>query len=283
MKHRGRLAIVASILVVVVACTSETNVSIDAGADGSSDAAPPAVTQDATPSADAAGELDGAIVDASEASTDAANDGAASDASTDADAACTCFETGQWSIANLSPCIATYTPGGGGQTEYAATSTIDKGAGTYGCPNFAGPATKPTTDWSSSTFKVDCAGTFTLRYRIRVGDFAAPNAMTDCVLGEVSLPATAYTTPNVAAAWPNLPAWINEDDVCVKKWSDRSALGNVSPGYGEMIVVGDMGCGVADAGAEFVFNRIKYCPTECNANPGTAACMACAQSGLGVF
>src|SRR5688500_15579920 len=38
--------------------------------------------------------------------------------------ACKCFSVGQWKIANLTPCTAQYTPGGG-STQYASTSTID--------------------------------------------------------------------------------------------------------------------------------------------------------------
>lgn len=198
--------------------------------------------------------------------------------------ACKCFSLGQWKIANLSPCIAQFTPGGG-STQYTAVSTVEEAPNTYGCVNYTGPATKPTTDWSTDTLKVDCAGTFQLKYRIRQGNFDAPNAATDCVLGEVELPAAYYPTPNVEMTWPNLPAWIGNDAACAKKWDDISKTG-VSPGYGEMIVKGEsVLCDKIDdgSGGDFIFNRIKYCPSTCNANPTAPECVACQTSGQGQF
>jgi hypothetical protein len=195
--------------------------------------------------------------------------------------ACKCFSLGQWKIANLSPCTATYDPGDGSGVQYASVSTL---ISTGKCPQFTGPATKPTEEWSTDTLKVDCAGTFQLKYRIRAGNFDAPNAATDCVVGEVELPSAYYPTPNVEMPWPNLPAWIGADKACSKKWFDTPA--GVSPGYGEMIVKGEsVLCDKIDDGAgnEFVFNRIKYCPTSCNADPSTPECVACQQSGSGQF
>ena len=199
---------------------------------------------------------------------------------TEGAAACKCFSVGQWKIANLSPCTATYTPGGG-STQYATVSTL---ISTGKCPQFAGPASKPTDDWSPDTLKVDCEGTFKLKYRIRAGSFEAPNAATDCIVGEVELPPTYYPTRNVEMNWPNLPSWIGGDPACSQKWG--TTPDGVSPGYGEMIVQGEsVLCDKIDDGAgnEFVFNRIKYCPTSCNTNPGTPECMACQQSGQGEF
>jgi hypothetical protein len=198
--------------------------------------------------------------------------------------ACKCFSVGQWNIKNLTPCIAQYTPGGGA-TEYTAVSTVEKAPNTYGCFDYTGPATKPAGDWSTDTLKVDCAGTFKLKYRIRQGNFDAPNAATDCILGEVELPEAYYPTPNVEMPWPNLPSWIGTDGACAKKWDDVSATG-VSPGYGEMIVKGEsILCDKIDDGAgnDFIFNRIKYCPSTCQANPSTPECMACQTSGSGQF
>jgi hypothetical protein len=196
-------------------------------------------------------------------------------------AACKCFTLGQWKIANLSPCTATYDPGDGSGVQYASVSTL---ISTGKCPQFTGPATKPTEEWSTDTLKVDCAGTFKLKYRIRAGNFEAPNAATDCIVGEVELPEAYYPTPNVEMPWPNLPAWIGADKACSQKWASTAA--GVSPGYGEMIVKGEsVLCDKIDDGAgnEFVFNRIKYCPTSCNADPTTPECVACQQSGSGQF
>jgi hypothetical protein len=165
--------------------------------------------------------------------------------------------------------------------QYASVSTL---ISTGKCPQFTGPATKPTEEWSTDTLKVDCAGTFKLKYRIRAGNFEAPNAATDCIVGEVELPEAYYPTPNVEMPWPNLPAWIGADKACSQKWASTAA--GVSPGYGEMIVKGEsVLCDKIDDGAgnEFVFNRIKYCPTSCNADPTTPECVACQQSGSGQF
>ena len=195
--------------------------------------------------------------------------------------ACKCFSLGQWKIANLSPCTATYDPGDGSGVQYASVSTL---ISTGKCPQFTGPATKPTEEWSTDTLKVDCAGTFKLKYRIRAGSFEAPNAATDCIVGEVELPEAYYPTPNVEMTWPNLPAWLGGDKACSEKWAKTAA--GVSPGYGEMIVKGEsVLCDKIDDGAgnEFVFNRIKYCPTSCNADPSTPECVACQQSGSGQF
>jgi hypothetical protein len=193
--------------------------------------------------------------------------------------ACKCFSQGQWKIANLSPCSAQYTPGGG-STQYATVSTL---LSTGKCPQFNGPATKPAEDWSTDTLKVDCAGTFTLKYRIRAGVFETPSA-NDCIVGEVELPPAFYPTPNVEMPWPNLPGWIGADSACAQKWATTPE--GVSPGYGEMIVKGEsVLCDKIDDGngGDFVFNRIKYCPVSCNTNPNTPDCQACQQSGSGTF
>jgi len=176
---------------------------------------------------------------------------------TEGAAACKCFSVGQWKIANLSPCTATYTPSGG-STQYATVSTL---ISTGKCPTYNGPATKPTEDWSTDTLKVDCEGTFKLKYRIRAGSFENPSA-NDCIVGEVELPPTYYPTRNVEMDWPKLPAWIGGDPACSQKWG--TTADGVSPGYGEMIVLGEsVPCDKIDdgKGGAFVFNRTKYRPT----------------------
>lgn len=196
--------------------------------------------------------------------------------------ACSCFSQGQWKIANLSPCSATYDPDADGPQpmQYATVSTL---LSTGKCPTFNGPATKPAEDWSTDTLKVDCAGTFKLKYRIRAGSFETPSP-SDCVVGEVELPEAFYPEPNVEMPWPNLPAWIGADPACAQKWATTPA--GQSPGYGEMIVKGEsVRCDKIDdgSGGDFVFNRIKYCPISCNDDPTTPDCQACQQSGQGTF
>jgi hypothetical protein len=208
--------------------------------------------------------------------------------------ACKCFSVGQWKIANLSPCTAAYTPASG-TTQYATVSTL---ISTGKCPVFSGAASKPGEEWSTDTLKVDCAGTFKLKYRIRHGNFDAPDPNNDCIVGEVELPPTYYPTPNVEMPWPNLPGWIGGDPTCSQKWAPQdidkdgiidNAAGTpkgVSPGYGEMIVLGEsVLCDKIDDGKgnEFVFNRIKYCPSSCNDDPSTPDCVSCQASGQGEF
>jgi len=210
---------------------------------------------------------------------------------TNGPAACRCFTQGQWKITNLSPCVAGYQPTAGDPFTYTGVSTVDCSMDTcasmattgYGCMTQSGPTAKPSTNWSTDTLTVDCAGTFTLKYRIKVGDFNNPQPG-DCTLGEVELDPQYYPTPNVEMPWQVLKPWIGTDTACAKKWHDTPE--GVSPGYGEMIVKGEsVLCDEIDdgKGGDFVFNRIQYCPTSCNSNPSGAGCAACQASGQGTF
>lgn len=37
------------------------------------------------------------------------------------------------------------------------------------------------------------------------------------------------------------------------------------------------------SGAEYVFNRVNYCPTRCNTMPSLPECMNCMMGGSGMF
>ena len=196
-------------------------------------------------------------------------------------AACSCFSAGTWNIANTSPCYST--PDG---TTYGAYSTNPAG------PPFcdatgALPATAPAT-WSTDDLTVDCAGTFTLCFRIRFGDFANPST-SDCILGESCIENAVYATAKVKQTLPTLPGWKGSDAACAKKWTLLSQTDvNASPGYGEMIVKGQtVTCEAIDDGKgnEYVFNRVKYCPSIYNVagHDQDAACVECRKDSTGTF
>lgn len=200
--------------------------------------------------------------------------------------ACTCFSAGQWKIANLSPCSSRTCSAnpctGGNITSVTAVSTHVVG-GVAQCPTQNPPTSAPAEDWSTSTLKVDCAGHFKLCLRIRAGNFDAPNPATDCIVGEVCTEGD-YKEANVEQAWPNLPGWIGADKACAKTWD--STPSNQSAGYAEMIVKGEsVRCDPIDDGSgnDLVFNRLKYCPMDCNTNPSAPECASCRQSGEGEF
>lgn len=196
-------------------------------------------------------------------------------------AACGCFSAGQWKIANLSPCTLSYCSP---SCVVNAASTVVDANGVAQCPAQNPPTVPPPSDWSTSTLKVDCAGHFKLCLRIRAGVFETPSAA-DCILGEVCTESD-YKVPNVEQPWPNLPAWLGKDQACAAKWNNTP--NNTSAGYAEMIVKGQsVRCDNIDDGngGDLVFNRVKYCPRECNeaANANLPACVSCQQSGSGSF
>jgi hypothetical protein len=197
--------------------------------------------------------------------------------------ACSCFSVGEWKIKNTSPCL--WKPDA---SNYYAYSTVLEGENATNCGDAkptppAGQA--PAGIWSTSTLKVDCAGTFRLCFRIRAGDFANPKA-DDCVLGEVCTDAD-YKEANVEQLLPDLATWAGKDNACAKKW-EADTPDNVSPGYGEMIVKGQtVRCDAIDdgAGQDFIFHRMQYCPRSCRqeANKNNPECVACKLAGKGTF
>ncbi|MDB4946713.1 MAG: hypothetical protein JWP97_6247 [Labilithrix sp.] len=193
--------------------------------------------------------------------------------------ACKCFSEGQWKIGNLSPCFITY--GGTGAGTYAVSTIPDGTTGNAACPSPAAgsmpPPAKPVQDWSTDSLKVDCAGHFKLCYELKAGNYDAPSP-SDCSLTKVCVEAD-YPAENTEQPFPNLPAWTSNDAACAAKW-------NASGGYGEMSVVGEsVLCDKIDdgAGSSYVFNRVRYCPSSCNTNPGAPECASCQQGGSGTF
>jgi hypothetical protein len=196
--------------------------------------------------------------------------------------ACSCFSVGEWKIANTSPCL--WNSGG----QYAFSTVLENGKSTN-CGKDAKPippaGTAPPGIWSTNTLKVDCAGTFRLCFRIRAGNYSAPNP-NDCVLGEVCTDAQ-YDQANVEQTLPDLPTWAGKDTACAQKW-EVDTPANVSPGYGEMIVKGQtVRCDAIDDGSgnDYVFHRVQYCPRMCRdeANANAPECVACQLAGKGSF
>jgi hypothetical protein len=196
--------------------------------------------------------------------------------------ACSCFSAGEWKIANTSPCLRNE------NGAYYSYSTVYENGDATNCVDgkpVPPPGQAPPGIWSTSTLKVDCAGEFRLCFRIRAGDFNAPNA-NDCILGEVCT-AADYTEANVEQPLPDLATWAGKDPACAKKW-ELDTPENVSPGYGEMIVKGKtVRCDVIDDGAgnDYVFHRVQYCARSCRKaeNANNPECVQCKLAGQGSF
>jgi hypothetical protein len=194
-------------------------------------------------------------------------------------AACKCFSSGQWAIADLDPCFEYYNPPDSGPPPYVVSSSLN--GTTVVCPMETppGPPPVPSVPWSDDTVKVDCAGQFTLCYTIKAGSASNPQP-TDCVIGK-SCVSGAYPTANVVQAFPPLPAWGNlNNQAC-------AATFLASGGYGEMTVQGQSiyceGIGADDGGAPEVFNRVPYCSFACTQNPMGSGCGSCQTMGGGTF
>lgn len=186
-------------------------------------------------------------------------------------AACECFSAGRWEIDNLNPCFVN-----NGQ---AAVSTFINESGVAQCPTQIQlpPQPEPGTSWSTDRLTVDCAGRFELCYAIRAGNFEAPSDQ-DCVIAE-SCVETWYPEANTRLELPALPAWTSSDTTCIQSFIANG-------GYGEMSVLGlSIECDEiqAEDGGRLVFNRVRYCPSMCNSNPGAPGCENCQMGGSGNF
>jgi len=186
-------------------------------------------------------------------------------------AACGCFSEGQWHIENLIPFFITFSDG---MTYSMSTSQDpDGGATVYPVVTMSEPEPPPmpTAVWSKDDLTVDCAGTFTLYYELKAGDFSNP-LPTDCSLTKVALPQTYYSTADVDQELPVLNSWYEDGThtACANAFHNTG-------GYGEMSVVGVSNlCQHIDNGSgdAYVFHRIQYCaPNATN----------CGQDGSGTF
>jgi hypothetical protein len=189
-------------------------------------------------------------------------------------AACDCFSEGQWHIDNLVPYFETYSDG----TTIGLSTTQDPDGGATVYPSFpnnvSDPPPEATANWSTDELTVDCAGTFTLCYDIKYGDFNNPKS-SDCSIlpsGPICLPKTYYPTANAVQAFPSFGPW-----EATAAQSACAASFHQNGGYGEMSVLGESNlCQEIDngPGQYLVFHRIQYCPAS---NPN------CGQDGSGVF
>ena len=186
-------------------------------------------------------------------------------------AACGCFSEGQWHIENLIPYFITFSDG----KTYSMSTSQDPDGGATVFPvvttNEPEPPPMPTDVWSKDDLTVDCAGTFTLCYELKAGDYNNPLA-TDCSLSKVCLPSTYYSTADVKQEFPVLPSWYEDGThtACADSFHNTG-------GYGEMSVVGVSNlCQHIDDGKgdSFVFHRIQYC---------SVGATNCGQDGSGTF
>ncbi|MGE0784175.1 MAG: hypothetical protein AB7S26_00705 [Sandaracinaceae bacterium] len=185
--------------------------------------------------------------------------------------ACRCFSAGRWELDNLSPCFATYSPGG----IYAVSTHPDTGM----CPSLSTPPpTPPSSIWTADRLTVDCEGRFNLCYTLKAGSADAPSP-SDCTVSRVCTGDFWYMTRDVVQELPPLPSWVGTDQACAAQFA-------ASGGYGEMSVLGlSVECDAIDdgSGAEYVFNRVQYCPLSCSMTPTAPECMNCMRGGSGMF
>jgi hypothetical protein len=197
-------------------------------------------------------------------------------------AACGCFSQGQWHIENLVPFFITYSDG----KTFSISTSQDPDAGTTVFPtvtsNMPEPPPVPTNDWSKDDLTVDCAGTFTLCYELKAGNFNSPSP-SDCSIKKVCLPPTFYSTADAVQPFPPLAGWEADSThgACALAFHNNG-------GYGEMSVLGEsVLCQHIDdgSGQSFVFHRIQYCEAKCldPANASDPACTGCGQDGSGTF
>jgi hypothetical protein len=197
--------------------------------------------------------------------------------STEGAAACKCFSAGQWKIDNVAPCTVPY-PGG---SSYLVSTIVDPKTGKAECPDIAPgslpPPSKPISDWSTSSLKVDCAGQYNLCFELKAGDAENPSA-SDCTLTKVCVDAE-YTRENVEQKLPNLPSWVSTNTTCAQRWRTVG-------GYAEMSVKGlSVRCDAIDDGKgnPYVFTRLSYCPEKCAITPSLPECAKCKAGGNGSF
>jgi hypothetical protein len=180
---------------------------------------------------------------------------------------CKCFSTGEWAIANVSPCLESEQ---GSAMQYALSTYLVGMTPTCPMESNPPPFPAPTQDWSTDSLTVDCAGNFNLCFTIKAGMASAPSP-SDCTVAQVCIDAE-YATKNVMQQLPDLPGWAGMDSTCATQFYN-------SGGYGEMSVQGKaVDCESIDngMGAPFVFEVVPYCPIN---NPPAG----CQNGGTGSF
>ena len=186
-------------------------------------------------------------------------------------AACDCFSTGIWQIANLEPCFLSTTDAAGNSTVIAFASTPGN---PVTCPfdQNTGAPTVPTS-WSTDTLRVDCSGQYTLCYTLKAGD-AQNQAPTDCVVAQ-SCTTAHYAPGGATVTFPPLPGWISTSAqaACVVQFQNMG-------GYAALSVTGQTDeCQTIGR----VFQTVTYCPASCNQPNPPASCGTCTNGGGGAF
>ena len=186
-----------------------------------------------------------------------------------AKAACACFSTGNWSIANLTPCF--YFSDAAQTTVTALLSSLP-GSGSPTCPN--DPSQTPTSAWSTDTLEVDCTGAYTLCYTLKAGDPSNPKA-TDCTAVRVCSGPQHYAPAGSTQPLPPLPGWkvASSALACAQQvWTGG--------GYGELSVQGQSDLCEP---VERTLGSISYCPGACNGPNPPPSCATCMAGGGGAF
>ncbi len=178
-------------------------------------------------------------------------------------AACTCFSSGHWDIANLSPCFYT------GNGTAGAISTLSS---TGMCPITFDSA--PTQSWSTDTLQADCTGSFKLCFTLKAGNPQNPMP-TDCVVMQVCS-SGYYGAANQVQMWPDLPGWLAAPSAsaCVQQFTNTG-------GYGQTSVDGQSDeCDLVDM---VLPETVTYCPLTCAQPNPPAMCAQCMAGGGGSF
>ncbi|HNN92425.1 MAG TPA: hypothetical protein PKI03_09155 [Pseudomonadota bacterium] len=184
--------------------------------------------------------------------------------------ACNCFSAGRWAIDNVVPCFYTARDG----KHMGSASSVLTGT-TPTCEEMMdGKLMVPSKPWSPNKLTVDCVGHFRLCYTIKAGDVKNP-LPTDCVVASVCTEGD-YPAASAESPLPVLPAWATTTPAQVA----CSEQFKKSGGYGEMSVDGKT---VTCELVQKPFNRVGYCPLDCDKRPMDPDCKSCMSGGSGSF
>lgn len=186
-------------------------------------------------------------------------------------AACTCFSSGYWKLANMSPCFYTSS---GNQVSFAV-STVDTGGGVYQCPQGLTAGSPAPATFTPDTVTADCTGYFRLCYTFKaLATLNGSPQPTDCTMKQICTEAY-YGAANQEQAFPPLPGWITSgaETSCAQQFVNNG-------GYAEMSVDGTSDeCDKVGK----VFQTVTYCPFKCAQNPSDPDCASCTNGGGGAF
>lgn len=202
-------------------------------------------------------------------------------------AACGCFSTGRWNIANTEPCIITNSSNNsvlGFVSTYISGGSAEAGTLQVQCPsqatqpNYWNNPTPPSQPWSTDTVTADCTGQFKLCFTLKAySALNGPASSSDCTVMQ-DCTSAHYNVANKIQAFPDLPGWVTATQAqkaCAQQF-------NTNGGYGELSVDGQSDqC----EQVQKVFQQMKYCPLKCSnpANKQDPDCTNCQTSGGGNF